>query len=309
LPFDWFEMSVARLSGPRTFLRIIFAASLVSVVARAQEQKSNPAGKFYVADASGGIQVSNGAKIDQLVKKAVYKAEGTTIETESNSSASLVLSNSTGIHLDAGTRLQIIEFRQDAFRPNRTDLEEEPSVSQTRILVEYGTIGLSTGKLTAESTLEIDTPDASVFIHGCQVLIRVVDGSTQISMIEGAATVRTGPTGAPTFVKSGQGIQIREGGSGQPVSVVVQEISSGGAAGLPQVSDPDVENAQAAQKLVYFNVQAPTGGAIEVFDGATAQGAAPTLASVAQVVAIPVLPATPPVEPTVSAANLTSSGG
>jgi hypothetical protein len=301
-------MAVARLSEPRTILRIIFAGVLASAGASAQEQKANPAGKFYVADASGGVQVSNGSKIDQLTRKAVYKAEGTTIETESNANASLVLSNSTGIHLDAATRLQIILFQQNAFRPNRTDLEEEPSVSQTRLLVEYGTIGLSTGKLTSESTLEIDTPDASIFIHGCQVLIKVVDGSTQISMIEGAATVRTGPTGAPTFVKSGQGIQIREGSSGQPVSVVVENIPTGEVGGLLQVSDPDVEGAQAAQKLVYFNVQAPTGGGIEVFDGAAAQGSASGLGSGPQIVAIPVVPSTPPTEPTVSAANLTGSG-
>jgi hypothetical protein len=302
-------MGVAESRGLRALLRLSFAALLASAAAGAQDQRPNPTGKFYVADASGGVRVSNGSKIDQLARKSVYKAEGTTIETESDASASLVLSNSTGIHLDAATRMQIILFQQNAFRPNRTDLEEEPSASQTRLLVEYGTIGLSTGKLTAESTLEIDTPDASIFIHGCQVLIKVVDGSTQISMIEGAATIRTGPTGAPTFVKSGQGIQIREGRSGQPVSVVVQDISTGAAGGLPQVSDPDVEGAQAAQKLVYFNVQNTSGAGIEVFDGAAAQGGGTALGSAANIVAIPVVPAVPPVEPTVSAANLTSAPG
>jgi hypothetical protein len=301
-------MAVARLSGPRIFLRITPAALLVLVAASAPLLMAGPEGKFYVADATGGAQVSNGVKIDPLVNKAVYRAEGTTIETEANASASLVLSNSTGIHMDAVTRMQIIEFEQDTFRPNRTDLEEEPSASVTRLLVEYGTIGLSTGKLTAESTLEIDTPDSSIFIHGCQLLIKVVDGSTQISMIEGNATVRTGPTGAPTFLKSGQGMQIRDGGSGQPVSVAIQGISTGDAGGLPQVSAPDVDSAQAAQKLVYFNEQSPTGGAIEVFDGSAAQGPASGLGSGPQVVAIPVLPASPPVEPTVSAANLTSGG-
>lgn len=298
-------MAFAWQSGSRTILRILFAGVLASAAANARDEKANPAGKFYVADTSGGAQVSNGAKIDPLANKAVYKAEGTTIETEANSSASLVLSNSTGIHLDAVTRLKIIEFQQDAFRPNRTDLAEEPSASQTRLLVEFGTIGLSTGKLTAESTLEIDTPDSSIFIHGCQLVIKVVDGTTQISMIEGNATVRTGPTGAPTFLKSGQGMQIREGGSGQPVSIVVEEISDGR---LPQISDSDVERAQAAQQLVYFNVQTPTGGGIEVFDGDAVQGPASGLGSGPQIVAIPVVPAVPPVDPTVSAANLTGSG-
>lgn len=301
-------MAAARLRGPRTFLRIIFAALLVSTAGIAQ-QEANPTGKLYVTDASGTIRVSNGAKIDQLIKKAVYNAEGTAIETQQDGSASLVLSNSTGIHLDEGTRMEIREFTQEPFRPNRTDLEEEPSVSHTRLFIEYGTIGLSTGKLTPESTLVVETPDASVSIHGCQVVIKVVDGSTQVSLIEGTATVRTGSTGAPVFIRTGQQVRVGESGSGQSPSVVIQQISAGGGGALPQLSGSSVEDAQAAQKLVYFNVQSPTGGGIEVFDGDAAQGPASTQTTAQQVVAIPVLPAVPPVAPTISAANLTGSSG
>jgi hypothetical protein len=284
------------------------AALASSAVVSAQDQRTNPSGKLYVTDASGGIQVSNGGKIDQLSKKGVYSAEGTVIETESNSSASLVLSNSTGIYLDGGTRIQIRQFKQEAFRPNRSDLEEEPSASHTSLYVEYGTIGISTGKLASESTLEIDTPDASASIHGGQAVIRVVDGSTQVSIIRGTATVRAGSSGAPLFVKGGQQFQVRDGGSGQPALAMVQEISAGQTAGLPQISDPDVESAQAAQKLVYFNVQTPTGGGIQVFDADT-QGGSSSQGSAAEVVAIPVVPAVPPVQPTVSAANLTGTSG
>jgi hypothetical protein len=302
-------MEVAELRSLRAFLRMTLAVLASSAVGSAQEQKPNPAGKLYVTDASGNIQISNGTKIDQLSRKAVYNAEGSVIETESNASASLVLSNSTGIFLDGGTRIQIREFKQEAFRPNRSDLEEEPSASHTSLFVEYGTMGVSTGKLASDSTLEIDTPDASASIHGGQAVIRVVDGSTQVSIIRGTATVRAGSSGAPVFAKAGQEVQVRDGGSGQPAAAVVQEISAGQTAGLAQISDPDVDNAQAAQKLVYFNVQTPTGGGIQVFDGDTAQGGSSTQGSSAEVVAIPVVPAVPPVQPTVSAANLTGTGG
>jgi FecR protein len=301
-------MAAAELRKLRPFLRVTLASLAIAAAGSAQEQKSNPAGKLYVTNTSGGILVSNGAKIDQMAKKAVYNAEGTTIETEANSNASMVLSNSTGLYLDGGTRIQIREFSQEAFRPNRSDLEQEPSASHTKLFVEYGSVGLSTGKLASESTLEIDTPDASASVHGGQLVIKVIDGATQISVIHGTATVRAGSSGAPMFVKSGQEFQVRQGGSGQSASGVVQEMSATDSGGLPQVSDADVENAQAAQKLVYFNVQNPTGGGIEIFDGDAAQGGSSTQGPATQVVAIPVVPATPPVQLTVSAANLTSTG-
>ncbi|HXN49813.1 MAG TPA: FecR domain-containing protein [Bryobacteraceae bacterium] len=281
----------------------------MSAAANAQGRKTNPAGKIYVADAEGGVMFANGDKIDQLAKKAVCNAEGSVIQTEANASVSIVLSNSTGIHLDGGTRIKIREFKQEQFRPNRSDLEEEPSVSHTQLFVEYGTIGISTGKLAAESTLEVDTPDVSASVHGGQAVIQVMDGSTKITMIHGSATVHAGSLGTPSWLKGGQQLQVHEGSLNRSSFAEVLDIPAGDAGGSPPPPDANVAGAEAAQQAVYFNVQVPTGGVIQVFEGDAAQGPASTQGGALEVVAIPAVPANPPVVPTVSAANLISGTG
>ena len=107
-------------------------------MASAQERRKNPTSKLYVADQLGEAQIDTGTEIDDLTKKSVYNAEGRSIETKANSNASVVLSNGTGIYFDVETRVKISTFQQEAFRPNRADVEDEPSISTTHLMVEHG---------------------------------------------------------------------------------------------------------------------------------------------------------------------------
>jgi len=285
----------------RPFLRYLIAAICVATVAHAQSRK-NPTSKLYVADTVGDTQIDTGTEIDDLTKSSVYNAEGRIIETKANSNASIVLSNGTGLYFDVDTRAEIKTFEQEAFRPSRSDVEDEPSISNTRVYVDHGVIGVSTSKLVAGSTMICETSLATAFLRGRQAVVLARDNLTVISMVQGDATVQCGPLGRPLEVKNGQQIIVRPGKTGEANLAVIQEIPDGGEDNARGWLDQRVLTADAARKLVYFEVQARKGsdGDITLFD----EAAAPDTNK--EIVPVAVVPVNPPLGPIVSAANLTS---
>lgn len=288
----------------RSLLRYFAAALLIAAVARAQAPKKNPTSKLYVADINGDMQIDTGTEIDDLTKKSVYNAEGTTIESKASSNASVVLSNGTGIYFDVNTRVTIKTFAQEAFRPNRDDIEDEPSLSNTKLVIDHGVIGVSTSKLVAGSTMVYETSLATAFIRGRQAVIAASDNQTVISMIQGEATVQAGPTGQPLLLKNHQQFIVHPGSTPQANIGVIQEIPAGQDEEAEKWLEERVLTADAARKLVYFEVQARKGadGDITLFDGA---GSADNTSG-KEIVPVPVVPANPTVQPNVSPANLTS---
>jgi hypothetical protein len=285
----------------RPYLRYFIAALCIATVAHAQARKKNPTSKLYVADTVGDTQIDIGTEIDDLTKKSVYNAEGTIIDTKVNSNASVVLSNGTGIYFDVDTRVVIKAFEQESFRPNRTDIEDEPSLSNTKLYVDHGVIGVSTSKLVAGSTMMYETSLATAFIRGRQAVIVAQDNLTVISMVQGEATVQAGPLDRPHLVKNHQQIIIHPGKPGEANIVEIQDIPDGISEDAEQWLEERVLTADSARKLVYFETQARAGsdGSITLFDGAS--GSAGN-----EIVAVPVVPSNPTVQPNVSPANLTS---
>jgi hypothetical protein len=279
----------------RPFLSLSVAALAIAAVARAQAPLHNPTSKIYVADVEGATQITTAKGISLLAKKEVYKGEGTVFQTEANSNAAIVLSNGTGAYIDVSTRTDVRGFVQAPFRPNRTDMEEEPSISRTHLFVDYGVVGISTSKMAAGSTLLVDTSLASASIQGRQAVFQTGDSITIISMFQGDAVVTAGP-GSPTYdVKGGQQILVRPGKPGQPNTVEIREIADGTMEGQRVWLYERVTTADSARKLVYFEMQTGADNSITLFDG---DSPGP------QIVAVPVVPADPPVVPTISAANL-----
>jgi hypothetical protein len=280
---------------------LLFVALIgIAAVARADDPKKSPTSKVFIAETNGDTQIDTGKEIDDLTKKSVYRAEGTVIETKPNSNVSLVLSNGTGIYADVNTRLEIRGFQQEPFRPNRTDMDDEPSISKTHLFIDYGVVGISTSNMVAGSTMVYETSLASASIRGRQAVIQAADNFTEISMVSGDATIQAGPTDRPHDLKAGQQMIIRPGKTGEANIVVIQDIAQGNAEEAQAWLEYRVLTADDARKLVYFEVQARKDGAITVFDGAAAPDAASN-----EIVAVPVVPVDPPVQPTVSAANLT----
>jgi hypothetical protein len=274
----------------------------VAAVARAQDQKKSPTSKLFVAETHGDTQIDTGKEIDDLTKKSVYRAQGTVIQSKANSNVSLVLSNGTGIYEDVNTRVEIRGFQQEPFKPNRTDMDDEPSVSRTRLFLDYGVIGVSTSNLAAGSTMTYETSLISATIRGRQAVIAAGDNITEISMVSGDATVTPGPLDTPRDVRQGQQMIVRPGKTPDHNIVIIQDISSGNEEEDQKWLEFRVVTADDARKMVYFEETTHKDGAITVFDGA----GGPDTGGANEIVAVPVVPVNPPVDPTVSAANLTS---
>jgi len=228
-------------------------------------RRKNPTSKFFVTDVEGQSQVNTGDKIEELTKKSVYSAEGTIVETKPDATNAMVYSNGTGIFFDHDTRLEVRRFVQEPFKPNRTDMEVEPSISQTQSFLARGVVGLCTSKLVAGSSMSYRTPYASVAVRGRKVVIETNDKFTKVSLLEGDVTVRGGEydAGGQTL-QPGQQAIIAPGQLGTPNSITIQSIPDGELRAL----EDKVTVACMAKNTVYFEVadRNTNGGGKTAFD-------------------------------------------
>ena len=312
---------------------VLCCGTLLPSPAFAQTNKKNPTSKIYVADLTGQAQIDTGDRIDDLAKRSVYNAQGTIIETKPKSSNAMVFSNGTGAYFDENTRVEIRKFAQEPFTPNRTDMDVEPSISQTNAFVVRGTVGLCTSKQVAGSNMTYATAQGSVNIRGKKIVIEASNGETKISMIEGESSVKGGDLdlGGQTL-KEGEQAIIRRAPAGQPSSIQIVKI--------PGEERPRLEEkvtlACMAKRTVYFEVrerpanqddavaagEGPgTNSAVTTFDGNGAAGnrvtpinlapgnqasnlpTIPIITTVTELVPVEVVPVDPPAPP-VSASRL-----
>lgn len=298
-------------------------------------EKKNPASKVYFADVSGEAQIDTGEAVQDLAKRSVYNAQGTVIETkraekpEDNGKvySTMVYSNGTGAFFDHDTRVEVKRFVQEPFTPNRTDMEVEPSISQTQAFVSRGAVGLCTSKLVAGSTMTYNTAHGGINIRGRKVVIEATDNQTKISMLEGESTVRAGAGDlGGRVIHAGEQAIIRPGPIGQPNFIEISRIPASETTQL----DDKVAMACMAKKTVYFEVKehevgsgsgasaaGDAGGAATAADDdapVTAFDAKPENSSpdtiVREIVAVEAVPTSLPVQFTVSPSSLaTPSSG
>lgn len=239
----------------KAFARYCTLLALFGSVAFAQTtpKRKSPTSKFYVAEVEGFAQVNTGEKIEDLTEKSVFDAEGTVIETKPDSSNSLVMSNGVGINFAPDTKLVVKRFLQEPFQPNRTDLETEPSVSQTRTTLARGAVGLCSGKLVAGSSMVYDTPHGSVNIlsqNTQKAAIEIGDETTTITLFEGAITLRGDNMAGGEALQPGQQAVIRKRGVNQPPEITITAIPAEQHERLEDM----VNSACQARKKVYFDV-------------------------------------------------------
>jgi len=312
------------LASPRARRRIwlFLVAGLALPAFLSAAPKKNPTSKFYVADVDGDAEIDTGDRVDDLNKKSVYNAEGTVIETKPKAANAMVFSNGTGIFFDEDTRLEVKRFEQEPFVPNRTDMDTEPSISQTAAYIPRGTVGLCASKLVAGSKMTYRTPLGSVNIRSGKVVIQSNNGTTTVSMLAGESTVTSGNVdmGGHTL-QDGQQAVIKSGINGAPPKITIQPIPNDQRSQL----EGKVTMACTAKKTVYFaavagksttstttvDVATSGPGPITAFDGDSANSnssnTTPTSNTTQTIVAVPVVPSNLPVQFTVSAANLINS--
>ncbi|MEX2043845.1 MAG: FecR domain-containing protein [Opitutus sp.] len=299
---------------------ILSLVFLTAPTLQAQIRKRSPASKVYFTDVSGDASINTGEQISDVTKRSVYAAQGSVIETRPaaaeggggrGSSSSVVFSNGTGAYLDRDTRVEMRRFEQEPFMPQRTDMDTEPSISQTQAFVERGKVGLSTSKLVAGTNMTYETPLGTIKILGGKVVIETDSEMTKISVLEGECVVRGGPQdmGGHT-VKAGEQAVILRGDRGRPNIVRILLIPP---LELPQLEEI-VAMASLAKRTVYFEerivdvntpVDAIDSGVVTAFDEAAG---AETNSPVREIVPIEIVPRDLPVQFTISPAQILSPG-
>jgi hypothetical protein len=301
------------LSRPASVLAfaLIAVLGLGATTSFGQGKKRNPVSKLYVADIAGEAQIDTGDAVEDLSKSGVYTAQGTVIDTgkpdpgvaADKHYSTMVYSNGTGAFFDADTRVELKKFVQEPFTPNRSDVEVEPSISQTEAFLSRGSVGLCTSKMIAGSSMVYQTPHGSVKIGGRKVVIQAEKDVTKISMLEGESTVRGGPMdmGGHT-VHAGEQAIIRPGPPGQPNIVQISKIPE---KEMPKL-DEKVSMACTAKKTVYFDVRNRSDG--DASDG-NADGGVTAFdrdgdnVPIREIVPVQVVPSTIPVDLTMSPAR------
>lgn len=282
---------------------VAVATGVFPTAMQGQSARKNPASKIYFAEVSGDTLIDTGDRIEDVTKRTVYDAEGSVIETRRLASddrarlySTLVYSNGTGAFVDADTRVEVRRFVQEPFAPNRTDVDVEPSISQTQAFVSRGTVALCTSKLVAGSSMTYQTPHGSVTIRGRRVVIETGGNETKITMLEGDGTVRAGSldVGGNTL-KSGQQAIIRQGAPGQPNQIEIRPLNEADEATLGEKA----AMACMAKQTVYFD-------AVELPGSANPFNAGEEVTR--ELVPIQTVPASLPVQFTVSPARLTTPG-
>jgi hypothetical protein len=314
----------------RVALTAAVAVGLVgfSASVSAQGKKKNPVSKVFVADVNGEATIDTGDSIEDLSKRAVYSAQGTVIETKKPEAAAdrskyfstMVYSNGTGAFFDADTHVEVKQFVQEPFTPSRTDMDTEPSLSQTQAFVSHGSVGLCVSKLVAGSAMNYQTPHGSVSIRGQKVVIDANKDVTKISMMEGESTVRAGAMDMGGHIlHAGEQAIIRSAGAGEPNSIQITKIPDNEVGQL----DEKVTMACMAKRTVYFEVREKKGesneqfgtgaeateggtrGAVTAFDGDKDSGGTPTQ----EIVPVIVVPTNLPTDYTMSASRAEKTPG
>lgn len=240
---------------PRVFTHYFTFLTLSGAVALAQSasQRKTATSKFYVAEVEGFAQVTTDKKIEDMTEKSVFDAEGTVVETKPDSTNALVMSNGVGLNFAPDTKLFVKRFQQEPFQPNRTDLDTEPSMSQTRTALARGSLGICTGKLVAGSSMVYDTPHGSLNIlsqNAQKAAIQVNDDTTTVTLFEGAITLRGDNMAGGETLQPGQQATIKRRGAGLPPIIAIQPIPKD----LQPPLEDMVETACQARKKVYFDV-------------------------------------------------------
>ncbi len=299
---------------------VLFAAALVWCVpdAEAQRQlgqKKGATGKVFLAEVKGDAQIRTRDRVHTARQATAFDAPGTIFETEPDSHLAFVLSNGTGIYLDANTRMEIEKLDQSGFNTRGTSTENEPSISTTSIMLAQGFMGASTSQMSSGSTMVFNTPHGSVNVRGRNVALQAHDDYTVVYLMEGDVTVRTkGLNFISQVMRPGEQATIYPG---PPPSIVITPIPEAKKQDLLRV----LQIASASRKTVTFETIASKsltstgGGDATGTTGGPATGSDQGPAAgfdqdgEPEIVARPSVPVQVPHNITVSPATLPARGG
>lgn len=237
--------------APPLLLLAAIGAGLVGP-AHAQRQPgrlATPVAKLFIVEVKGETQVTSGGRVHEARPANTFDAPGAVIETQPDAHNAIVLSNGSGVFVDADTRLEIERFTQEPFIPSLHSIDTEPSISHSSVYLSRGFVGICTSQMASGSSMISTTAHAAVIIRGRKIGIRTNLEETTVYLLDGDVTVRPreGNLGGQ-LLRPGEQAVIRPARPGQPPSVTISPIP----AELRQLLDDRVSVACSARRTVSF---------------------------------------------------------
>ncbi len=225
----------------------LMAIAVVGLCASAFGQGApTPVGQIRAVRIVGDVKVTHGAsQTTAALRDNDSLTQGDIIVTAKASSVVLVFSNGSTINLGQDSRMAIDEFLQDPFSQDIkvSELNAEPSKSQTKLALTYGELVGNVKKLHGDSSFLVQTPVGAAGIRGTTFrLVYRPSGTGQAFFTLSTASgevIFQGTTGSPVPVPANQEVDIQVTinevtGAVESVQVVSKDISPDAAQAIEQ---------------------------------------------------------------------------
>ena len=225
----------------------IFSLCLLPLLCGQAPENVSSSGVVFIAAKQGPTQFLDvQGKVLPAAKSSVGAklAEGYVAQAGIGGKIILLLSNGTVMTLDSQTKLKIREFTQEPFDAagrKVSDLAEEPSKSNVKLDLDWGSIVVATKKLNRESRLDIHSPTGVAGIRGTQFQMSQTPGTGVKLDVSESTVAFTPPGGGQTVpVGAGQGLDVSAAGAvtPRPISpVAAQNITVTNTAAVAATGD------------------------------------------------------------------------
>jgi hypothetical protein len=236
------------MTAMKTFsIYAIFSLCLLPLLWGQAPKKGTGRGVVFIAAKEGPTQfLDPQGKVLPAAKTGVGGTlpEGCVAQAGIGGKIVVLFSNGTVMTLESQTKLKISEFSQEAFDAagrKVSDLAEEPSKSNVKLDLDWGSIVVSTKKLDRESRLDIHSPTGVAGIRGTQFQMSQAPGTGVKLDVSESTVVFTPPGGGqPVPVGAGQGLDVSAAGAvtPRPISpVAAQNITATNTAAIAATGD------------------------------------------------------------------------
>ena len=173
-------------------------------VPAAPDAEGSSKGVILIAAKEGTTKFSmNGTALPEDSTKAnAALSEGVLIETGADGKVTLLFSNGTVSTVGPSTKVTLKEFSQEKFEAgdrSMGELNEEPSQSNVKLSLDFGSLIVGTKKLNKESSFDIESSVGTAGIRGTQFQVaQPAGGGFSLDVAE--STVAFTPQGAAAAV-------------------------------------------------------------------------------------------------------------
>ncbi len=168
-------------------------------------------GNALVTSWNGSVEVIDASGEKRAIQPRLpFSPSGLHWNSAKDAGAFIAFSNGTALGIGANTRLQIIDFQQKPFGPEKAGFDYEPSESKLMLELKSGEIALSCQRLSPISDLRVRLPYGSLRVHRGTVLLRNDSTGLHIAVIEGNLTYDYPDESTREFVSAGTLLRISE---------------------------------------------------------------------------------------------------